>query len=148
MAKKEYVKLTPEGLRLLTIMHNNVIAEGGGFYQKEVFFTEGFKSGLHYLFQALGNLGAYARNSLLDKDVSYIIISNKLLDEFDKGKSSETISYLESLLNEDSSPYRRVKFISENHLVWYLELRSSKFNDIQVKELVQKYKNNSSPLLF
>lgn len=45
MAKKEYVKITPEGLNLLTIMNYSHLTEGGtGFYNRTVFFTDNFKA--------------------------------------------------------------------------------------------------------
>lgn len=42
MAKKEYVKLNADGLRLVTVLNYSTIAEMNGFYGKEIFFTDGF----------------------------------------------------------------------------------------------------------
>ncbi|NDV46187.1 hypothetical protein D0T49_03915 [Paludibacter sp. 221] len=136
MAKKEYIKITPEGLNLLTILNYGSIEEMNGFYGKEVFLTEGFSGNTDYLFQALGNLGAFARKKDLDKDISVIIIGNDIIDNF----NNSFIQDIEDKLNQNSSPYRRMKYISENHLIWYLENRIKNTNDDLLDDLIKKYK--------
>ena len=80
MAKKEIIKITPDGLNLVTILNYSSIAEMNGFYGKEVFFTDGFSGDTQYLFQCLGNLGAYVRDKDLGIDISIIIIGNKIIE--------------------------------------------------------------------
>ncbi len=138
MAKKESVKITSEGLNLLTIMNYSSIDELNGFYGKEVFFTSSFEGNTDYLFQALGNLGAFARNKDLDKDIDVVIISNKIIENVE----DNFIVDLENRLNQNSSPYRRLKFISENHLIWYLENRAKNTNDDLLEKWVSKYKSS------
>jgi len=142
MAKKEYVKITPEGLNLVTVLNYSSIAEINGFYGKEVFFTENFSGDTQYLFQALGNIGSSARSKDLNIDISYIIISNKILDYLFDCKYVEFIADLESKMNQDSSPYRRMKYISETHLISYFENRIKLTNDEILKDLIKKYKQS------
>jgi hypothetical protein len=142
MAKKETVKLTPEGLQLTTALHYSSIAEMNGFYGKEVFFTTGFKGNKSYLYQSLGNLGAYARDYDFDKDISLVIISNDIIENYNNGSSHPFIPELEKKLNQNSSPYRRMKFISEDQLIWYIENRIKQTNDEQLAELIKKYKDS------
>ena len=140
MAKKEFVKITPDGLNLLTVLNNSRIAEMNGFYGKEIFFTEGFYGDIQYLFQALGNVGAFARSSDLDIDISFIIISDKIIKKFFENKQDEFIIELENRLNQNNSPYRRMSFISESHLIWYFENRVKLTKDALLDDLIKKYK--------
>lgn len=142
MAKKETIKLTSEGLQLVTVLDYSSIAEMNGFYQKEVFFTNGFKGNKSLLYQALGNLGAYARDYDFDKEISLVVISNLILDNFYQGIEHPFIKELEEKLNQNSSPYRRMKFITEEQLIWYIENRIKLTNDDQLGGLLQKYKDS------
>ncbi|MDR1883720.1 MAG: hypothetical protein LBR26_13190 [Prevotella sp.] len=142
MAKKETVKLTPEGLQLVTVLDYGSIAEMNGFYQKEVFFTAGFEGEKSYLYQALGNLGAYARDYDFDKDISLVIIGNGILESYKNGNPQSFIPELEEKLNMNSSPYRRMKFISEDQLTWYLENRIKLTEDEQLAGLIKKYRES------
>ena len=140
MAKKEFIKITPEGLNLITVLNYSSIADGSGFYGKEIFLTDGFKGDTQYLFQSFGNVGAHPRNKDLDKDVSFIIISDKLIDLFESGIPVDFIADLENRLNQNNSPYRRMKFISEEQVVWYFENRAKANNDEILDDLIKKYK--------
>lgn len=141
MAKKETVKITPEGLNLVTILNYSSIAEMNGFYGKEVYFTDGFYGDTQFLFQSLGNLGAFARNKDLDIDISIIIISNKIIENPNTDLYYEFITDLESKLNQNNSPYRRIKLLSENQLIWYIENRINNTNDELLENLIKKYKS-------
>lgn len=140
MAKKEVVKITHEGLRLVTILNYSCIAELNGFYGKEVYFTAGFQSDIYSLFQALGNLGAFARNESIDIDLGYIIISNSIMNHPDSELYRQFAIDYEMRLNQNSSPYRRVKLISEDHLIWYLENRAKLADDSGLINLIKRYK--------
>lgn len=142
MAKKEFIKLTPEGLNLVTVLGYSNMSELNTFSGKEVLFTDGFEGNQSLLFQALGYLGAFARSSDFEKDVSVVIISNKIIDNYHEGISHPFISDLETKLNQSNSPYRRVKYISEDHLIWYLENRSKITNNSQIIEIVKSYKES------
>jgi len=142
MPKKEYVKITPDGLNLVTVLNYSNIADGSGFYGKEIFLTDGFKGDTQYLFQSLGNVGAHPRNKDLDKEVSFIIISDKFIDLFESGTQVEFITDLENRLNQNNSPYRRMKFISEEQLIWYFENRAKVNNDEILDDLIKKYKSS------
>ncbi|MEA4967713.1 MAG: hypothetical protein VB048_06315 [Bacteroidaceae bacterium] len=142
MAKKEYIKITPEGLNMLTIFTYSNLAEMNGFYGKDVFFTEKFAGDVQYLYQALGNLGAYVREKDFDKDIEVVVISNHIIESVYSESHLKFISEFEDRLNQNNSPYRRVKFISENHLIWYLENRIKNTNDDLLDELVKKYKKS------
>jgi hypothetical protein len=150
MAKKEYVKITKEGLNLLTILNYSSIGDINGFYGKEVFLSAGFAGDVRYLFQSLGNLGAHPRSKDLDVDVSIIVISNKILTDFESEVSQSFVEDMDAKLNQNNSAYRRVKFISEAHLIGYLENRINSYNNSQKDKELQdllirnKYKPYSS----
>lgn len=139
MAKKEIITITPEGLNLLTVMNYANIAEMNGFYGKDVYFTGEFEGDTQYLFQALGNLGAYARDKNLDTDISFIIISNKIVDEGENTHFIEFRNDFANKLNQNNSPYKRVKLISEEQLIKYIENRAKITSDDLMKDLIQKY---------
>ncbi len=142
MAKKEFVELTPEGLNLVTVLDYSSLSELNTFAGKEVYFSEGFAGNIYLLFQSLGNLGAFARREDLDKDVSIIVISNRIIDRFYDGEKNPFIKELETKLNQNNSPYRRIKFISEDQLIWYLENRAKITNSNQLKDLIKDYKES------
>jgi len=142
MAKKEIVKITPEGLNLVTVLNYSSIADRSGFYGKEIFLTDGFNGDTQYLFQSFGNVGAYARSKDLNKDVSFIIISDKFIDLFEAGTTVEFIADLENRLNQNNSPYRRMKFMSEKQVIWYFENRVIVNDDKLLGYLIKKYKSS------
>jgi hypothetical protein len=140
MAKKEYVKITLEGLNLLTILTYDNMAEMNGFYNKTVFFTDGFSGKTPYLFQSLGNIGAVVRDKDLDVDVSLIVISNKIMENAESDLYKKFASDMESRLNQDNSAYRRIKFVTEYHLICYIERRIKITKDEILSDLLNKYK--------
>ncbi len=152
MAKKEYVKITPEGLHLATILGYNSLTDICGFYSKEVFFTEGFQGNKSFLYQALGNLGAYARDYEFEKDISIVIISDIVIENYFEKKEHSFVDELENKLNQNSSPYRRMKFMSESQLLAYLERRAKINEDEQMYGFLKGYKqsidNNNQGKLF
>lgn len=143
MAKKELIEITPEGLNLLTVLNYSYLPEMNGFYGKEVYFTAGFNGDTQYLFQALGNLGSFARNKDIESDIAIVIISNSIIDSSDKALFESFKLEFESKLNQNNSPYRKMKFISENHLIWYVENRVKITEDTQLDELIRKYKKSN-----
>jgi hypothetical protein len=48
----------------------------------------------------------------------------------------------EERLNQNGSPYRRMKFLSENHLIWNIENRVEITDDGILKNLILKYKES------
>lgn len=137
MAKKEILRITPEGIHLLTVMCYYGYFDG--FYGKDIFFTDGFNGNVQYLFQALGNLGAYARKDI-DNETQIVIVSNEILLGEEKFESFK--EKFEELLNKSNSPYRKLLFMSENQLLWYLEKRGQKNADEQLRYYVRKYKES------
>jgi len=142
MAKKEIVQITLEGLKLLTVLNYSSIAEINGFYGKEVYFTDGFNSEILCLFQALGNVGAFARNKELEGDIHCIIVSNIIMNNPDSELYISFVSELQEKLNQNNSPFRRIKIFSEDQLIWYMENRAKITNDSQLSDLIKRYKSS------
>lgn len=141
MAKKQIVKLTPDGLNLVTVLNNSNIAEMNGFYGKEIFFTEGFNSEILCLFQALGNLGAFARNNDLNNEIQFVIVSNQIMNNPDLTMAISFRKDYQEKLNQNNSPFRRIKLISEDHLIWYVENRAKITEDKDLDGLIKRYKS-------
>lgn len=146
MSKKETIKITQDGLNFITVLNFSSIGEINGFYGKEVYFTDGFTSEISCLFQALGNVGAFARNKNLDNDINCIIISNEIITNSNSDLFSLFKSDFENKLNQNNSPYRRIKLFSENHLIWYMENRAKLSNDQNLISLIKRYKSSMTPL--
>jgi hypothetical protein len=150
--KRQNVKLTKDGLNLVTVLFYNNINERGGLYNKEVFLTKGFSGDTRYLFQLIGNLGGHPRNEDLNEDVNYVILSNDMLNTFDLDKSDDFFIELEEKLNQNNSPYRKMKFISEEQLIQYFENRIKLTDDEASNVLLKKYKESkktkTSQILF
>ena len=70
-------------------------------------------------------------------------MSNALISDFNSGTRSVFLDVLENAFNQNNSPYRKMKLISEEELIWYLENRSSTTEDDQLKQLILKYKNEA-----
>jgi hypothetical protein len=147
MAKKEYVKITSDGLKLLTIMNYSYMTGISGFYGTECFFTKGFEGDTQYLRYALGNLGAFAQDRGIEPDISVVIIGNKIIENPTGDLYREFISDFEAKLNQDNSPYRRLKLITENHLVWYIESRAKSIKDEQLTDFLKKYKSSKKEIV-
>ena len=75
--------------------------ELNSLYQREVFFAGKFEGNKSLLFQAIGNYGAYARDADFQKDISLVIISNKVLKDFEEGIIDPFIPELENKLNQN-----------------------------------------------
>jgi hypothetical protein len=147
MAKKEFVKITPEGLNLISVINYSSICENGGLYNREIFFTDGFKGNTQFVFQCFGNIGAHPRSTSLDKDISYIIIGDKLIELFENGQEVDFIIDLEKRLNQNNSPYRKMKFLSEEQIVWYFENRAKANNDEMLNDLITRYKSSKKEVI-
>lgn len=132
------IKITPEGLNLMISVSNAGYSDG--FYNKEVYFTDGFKGDTQYLFQALGNIGAYARRKDIDADVTVVIVSNEIIQVPESDAYKDFVNQFENLFNQKNTPYLRLKFMSEEDLLNYLSNRAANFNDEDLKEFVRKYK--------
>lgn len=139
MAQK--IKITPEGLNLMTVISNAGYSDG--FYGKEIYFTEGFKGDTQYLFHALGNIGAYARRNNMDNEVMIVIIADKILSEPDNNPYIAFVNQFEPLFNQKNSPYLRLVFMTEENLITRIQNRADKFNDEDLKRFIKKYKDST-----
>lgn len=138
MAQK--IKITPEGLYLMTMVSNAGYSDG--FYGKEIYFTEGFSGEVLYLFQALGNMGAYSRRSNLDNEVSIVVISDIILSKPYGQEYSHFVDQFSDLFNQNNTPFLRLIFMSEENLISRIMNRANNFNDDDLKEFIKKYKNS------
>lgn len=153
------VRITSEGLNLLTSMDFRKINELNGFYGKEIFFSDEFAGDVNWLFQALGNLGAHPRSKKLNKenplldlkldnDISIVIISDKIMKTHSMDNIHPFIAELESKLNYQDRElnkvfsYRSMYFLTEEHLIFYINRLSTKREDDILKELIKGYKKS------
>jgi hypothetical protein len=141
MSKKQIVKLTPDGLNLVTVLNYSNISEMNGFYNKEVFFTKGFNTEILSLFQAIGNLGGFPSNIDLNNEIQFVIVSNQIMNNHESTISQSFRKDFQDKLNQNNSPYRKIKMITEDQLVWYIENRSKNTEDKNLDELIKRYKS-------
>jgi hypothetical protein len=134
----EKIKITPEGLKLMIAVSNAGYSDG--LYGKEIYFTDGFKGDTQYLFQALGNMGAYARRNNLEKEVSIVVVANKILSEPHMGLYTSFVNQFELLFNQKNTPYLRLVFMTEENLISRIQNRADNFNDDDLKDFLKKYK--------
>lgn len=132
------IKITPEGLNLMISISNAGYTDG--FYGKEVYFTDGFTGDTQYLFQALGNMGAYARRNNLDNEVSIVIVANKILTEPYEEVYNAFVEQFTDLFNQKNTPFLRLIFLSEENLISFIMNRANNLNDDALKEFIKKYK--------
>ena len=142
MAKKDYVKITQEGLNLLTVLNTQQMREMESFYNKDVFLSDGFSGEITYLFQAIGMLGGRPQNRELEKETSIIVVSNNVFSSVESPNQHPFIQELEDKLNQNNSPFRKVFIITEKHLIEYFENRIKLINDEVLKYTMEKYKES------
>lgn len=135
---KDEIKITPEGLKLMVTISNGGYSDG--FYGKELVFTKGFEGDLQYLFQALGNIGACARLGEIEKEISILVVANKLLEEPNSDLYNDFAEELSILLNQSNSPYLRLIFMTEENLIDRIQKRATNFKDEALKDFLKKYK--------
>jgi hypothetical protein len=140
--KKKNVKITKEVLDFVTVLCYSSLGEVSGLYDKEVFFTPGFAGDVKYLYQLTGNLGGHPRDENLDEDVNYVILSNNTLQTFDSDNLDVFFVDLENKLNQNNSPYRRMKFLSEEQLIQYFDLRIKRTNDKSSSDMLARYRDS------
>jgi hypothetical protein len=63
-----------------------------------------------------------------------------IIEQNSKG-SHPFISDIEERINQNNSPYRKIKLLSEEQIVRYLKNRSKVKNDKQLGNLIKKYKS-------
>lgn len=120
-AKKENVNLTYDALWFKIFMDSLDIK----FYGKEIFISSGLAGNQSVFMQMLGNIGGYARTTDFDKDIDVVIISDKMLDDFKNGIKDNFIQMLEDKINGSNTPYRKLKFTTENLLLETLKTRAN-----------------------
>jgi hypothetical protein len=139
MDGKDKIIITRDGLLLLCAMCNYGYFDG--FYNKSVYFTEGFRGDRQYLFQALGNIGATATRQI-EEDVSVVIVGDKIIDSYKDGLYDDFAGTFQELINRKNSPFRKIMFLTEKDLISRLKRRVEKFNDDNISVLLKKYKKS------
>lgn len=116
-AKKESVNLTYDALWFKIFMDSLDIK----YYGREIFISSGLSGRQDIFMQMLGNIGGYARMNDFNKDIDVVIVSNYLMDKFKSGEKDEFFQILEDAINASNTPYRKLKFTTENLLLDYLK---------------------------
>ena len=106
------------------------------FYGKEVFFTNGFSENKSILFQILGNLGAFANDYELDNSINVFVVSNQIIDLFEKGSKDPILEILETKLNSKGQPLKDLIIITESTLIEFAKKRTLFYNDKATQELL------------
>ena len=120
-AKKENVNLTYDALWFKIFMDSLDVK----FYGKEIFISSGLAGNQTVFMQLLGNIGGYARTTDFSKDIDVVIISDKMLDDFKNGIKDEFIQMLEDKINGNNTPFRKLKFTTEDLLLEALKTRAN-----------------------
>lgn len=142
--RKDYLKITHEGLKLLLASGYASINEMNGFYGKEVFFSDGFDEERKFiLYQCIGNIGAYSNHKNLEQDIDYIVLANPLIANPDSELYLNFVMDLEQRYNQANSPFIRMKLLAESDLINYLANRVKRINDNQLSDLLSKYKEQA-----
>ena len=95
------------------------------FYGKEIFIAPGLAGNIGIFMQLLGNLGGFARMNNFDKDISLVIIPDVMMRKYMEGEKDEFIQMLEDKINANNTPYRKLKFITEELALDMMYTRAS-----------------------
>lgn len=120
MAIKTVVNLTYEALEFKIFMDSLDI----NFYGKEIFISTGLAGKKDIFMQMLGNVGGYARMVDFDKDITVVIISDNMMQRFKEGDKDVFIQMIEDKINTNNTPYRKLKFTTEERVLDYMDTRA------------------------
>lgn len=120
MAIKTVVNLTYEALEFKIFMDSLDI----NFYGKEIFISTGLAGKKDIFMQMLGNVGGYARMVDFDKDITIVIISDNMMQRFKEGDKDVFIQMIEDKINANNTPYRKLKFTTEERVLDYMDTRA------------------------
>lgn len=120
MAIKTVVNLTYEALEFKIFMDSLDI----NFYGKEIFISTGLAGKKDIFMQMLGNVGGYARMVDFDKDITVVIISDNMMQRFKEGDKDVFIQMIEDKINANNTPYRKLKFTTEERVLDYMDSRA------------------------
>lgn len=120
MAIKTVVNLTYEALEFKIFMDSLDI----NFYGKEIFISTGLAGKKDIFMQMLGNVGGYARMVDFDKDITVVIISDNMMQRFKEGDKDVFIQMIEDKINANNTPYRKLKFTTEERVLDYMDTRA------------------------
>ena len=138
--KKDKVNLTYDALWFKIFMDSVDIK----YYGREIFIAPGLAGDKNVFMQLLGNLGAYAREKDFDKDISLVVIPDKMMKRYKDGDKDEFIQMLEDRINASNTPYRKLKFITEELALDVMKTRASSHYRQNQKDLNDK--SNSSEM--
>lgn len=138
--KGEPVSLTYDAL------YFKVFMDGGepSFYGKEIFITSGLQGNKDIFMQLFGNLGGYARLNDFDKDIDIVVFSDSMMNRYKEGDKDSFIQELEILINGSNTPYRKLRFTTEERALDYMKTRANGRIRQNNKDL--KDKENSAEL--
>lgn len=139
-AKKESVNLTYDALWFKIFMDSYDIK----YYGREIFISSSLSGKQDIFMQMLGNIGGYARMNEFNKDIDVVVISNYLMDKFKTGEKDEFFQLLEDAINDNNTPYRKLKFTTESLLLDYLKDRAN--GRIRQNQRDLKAKDNTEDL--
>lgn len=140
MAIKTTINLTYEALEFKIFMDSLDIK----FYGKEIFISAGLAGKKDTFAQLLGNVGGYARMVDFDKDISVVILSDNMMKRFKEGDKDQFLQMIEDKINAANTPYRKLKFTTEERVLDYMNTRARGRMSQNKKDL--KDKDNSKDL--
>lgn len=120
MAIRTVVNLTYEALEFKIFMDSLDI----NFYGKEIFISIGLAGKKDIFMQMLGNVGGYARMVDFDKDITVVVISDNMMQRFKEGDKDVFIQMIEDKINASNTPYRKLKFTTEERVLDYMDTRA------------------------
>lgn len=138
--KKDKVNLTYDALWFKIFMDSGEIK----YYGREIFIAPGLAGDKNIFMQLLGNLGAYAREKDFDKDISLVIIPDKMMSRYKDGYKDDFIQMIEDKINANNTPYRKLKFITEELALDVMKTRAYGHYQQNRKDL--KAKDNSAEM--
>lgn len=113
------------------------------FYGKKVCITPSISGDENILKQMFGNLGAYPEVGHFNKDVDWIIFSDKVIEDLKNEVKNDFIELLKEGLNKSNTPYRKLKFASEELLLDYMTKRATNTGDKLLLAYTKKYNDPS-----
>lgn len=119
--KKEQLNLTYDTLAFKVFMDSGETY----FYGKEIYITSGLAGNKDIFMQLLGNVGGYARLNDFDKDIDVVIFSDSVMSRFKEGDKDAFIQLLETLINGNNTPYRKLRFTTEERVIDYMKTRAN-----------------------
>lgn len=137
MTDQQHITINYETINKFSVEFTN-LAKSNPFYNKDVFFTEGFGDKRFIEYQIVGNLGGHPNDYEFNVQTDFYIIADSLINDLRQSKKSTQLKHLEEKLNDKGKKYQHLWIISESAFLKHVHKRCIEIGDKVTLALINK----------